>query len=177
MRRIAATLIPLLLLACAAPIEPSARPASAKAPEGCGTHFSPSAPLLTLSPTRATAPPAAKGQAYSFAHEIEVRRDLNRAGTWVDFGDGWSVLSLRIASADAKSLSLHLSKLQLPRRTQIWFCSADRRFKQGPYREAAGGDLWTPVVMGSEALLQIDVPTADRRAFKGELAEAFGGFR
>lgn len=181
MRRIArgaAVLLCLLPLACAAPVEQAPpRPASAKPPEGCGKNFSPTAPLLTLAPTRPAAPPAGKGEAYQFAHEIKVHADLAREGAWTDYTDGWSILSLRVTSAEAKSLSVHLSRLELPARTQIWFCSADRRYKQGPYREAVGGDLWTAVVPGAEGLLQVDVPTADRHRFKGELAEAFGGFR
>ena len=168
----------LLLAACGGsqPVHP-APPASAKAPEGCGTDYPKDAPLLTLPPTREPSTSTRKSDPFQFASSMRVRKDLAREGAWTDYNDGWSTLALRIASADAKSLALHLTQLKLPERAQIWFCSADGKFRQGPYREATGGELWTPVVVGEQAKLQIDVPTAAKTDFAGTLDEAFGGFR
>jgi hypothetical protein len=178
-RRLTAGIAVLLgLAACSSvPEAPVHRPAAARAPEGCGKDFAADTPLLTLAPTRAPTASSRKSQPFQFANEIRIRSPLAQEGLWTDFDDGWSSLTLRIASADATSLALHLTALRLPERSQIWFCSADGRFRQGPYREAVGGELWTPVVLGAEALLQIDVPTLARAEFEGELAEAFGGFR
>jgi hypothetical protein len=180
MRRIAAAAatLSLTIAACASHQEQAPPPPAAQqAPDGCGKNFPANARLIKLAPTREPKGSDRKDHPFQFANEIKVHGDLVKEGAWTDFNDGWSTLALRIASADATSLALHLTKLQFPARTQLWFCSADNHYKQGPYREAVGGEPWTPVVLGAEAKLQIDVPTADRRQFTGELAEAFGGFR
>jgi lysyl endopeptidase len=179
-RRIAAgaALLTLTLLAGCASREAAPVPqASATPPEGCGKNFPPDTPLLKLDRTETPKTSAQKSQPFQFANQIEVDSELQDEGAWTDYTDGWSSLTLRLSSENAKSMALHLTRLELPERAQVWFCSADGHLRQGPYREAAGGELWTPVVLGAEARLQIDVPTLDKAGLKGEIAEAFGGFR
>lgn len=141
-------------------------------PEACGAALPAEAPLLKLSPTRLP-----EGADASFAQRLDIDRSLSRAGRWTDRADGWSSLALALQSPGAQSLSLHLSDMKLPPRTQVWFCSPDGRLRHGPYREATGGELWTPVVPGERAHLQIWVPTAARAEFEGRLADAQGGYR
>jgi hypothetical protein len=174
-------LLSLTVTACGASrsVQPARPPppAAAKTPEGCGRDYPANAPLMSLAPTREPSTKTQKSEPFQFANEIRVHGDLTSEGLWTDYPDGWSTLALRFASEDAKSLALHLTQVKLPPRSQIWFCSGDGKFKQGPYREAIGGELWTPVVPGEEAKLQIDVPTAAKHDFHGEIEAAFGGFR
>ncbi|HUP92708.1 MAG TPA: hypothetical protein VM074_10710 [Solimonas sp.] len=167
------------LLASACQSAPPAPPAaSATSPEGCTIDFPADAPLLALAATEAPAQTDdRKGQPLRFATSIAVHRQLEDAGAWGEFSDGWSSLYLRVASPGAKSLSLHLAQLSLPARAQVWFCSADNRVRQGPYREAVSGELWTPVVPGSEARIEVQVPTAAKRELRAQLAEVFGAYR
>lgn len=161
----------LVLGGCtSAPEQPAA--ASAYPPEACGTAFPADTPLLKLRPTRRT-----DGDDDSLAQRLDIDRSLSRAGRWVDRPDGWSSLTLALQSPGAQSLSLHLSDMKLPPRTQVWFCSPDGHLRHGPYREATGGELWTPVIPGERAHLQILMPTAARAKFKGVLADAQGGYR
>lgn len=146
-------------------------------PEGCIPQPAvKSVPRLRL--PRTEAPRAeSKGKSLEFAQVHTVNRPLEDAGTWTDFDDGWSLLSLTLGSEGAQSLAVRLRDATLPERGEVWLCSADRRVRQGPYREVTGGDLWTPVVPGSEALLQIWVPTVRRTSFRALLADAYGGYR
>lgn len=171
-----AALVAALLAGCAAAPAQQSAPAAPFPPEACGAAFADDAPVLKLAPTQ---PPdsAQKDAPIAFAQTLPIDRSLTRAGDWDHRPDGWSSLALALQSVGAKSLSLHLSGLKLPPRTQIWFCAPDGRLRHGPYREAAGGELWTPTVPGERALLQIWVPTAARDGLEGRLADAQGGYR
>lgn len=164
----------LLLTGCAGTTaRDAAPPATAYPPEACGAGFPADAPVLKLAAT--TVPE--KDAPVAFGKRIAVDRSLTRAGGWTDRPDGWSTLALVLQSAGARSLSLHLSELQLPPRTELWLCSPDGRVRHGPYREATGGELWTPVVPGEQASLQIWVPSTARHALKGTLADVQSGYR
>lgn len=170
----------LFLLAggCSTAVMTSVPPPSGPAPDGCGRDFPAKAPVLELDPTVApAAAPRRKGVPYSFASSLPVNRELATTGLWTDFEDGWSSLALRLRSEGARTLSVHLTQASLPPMTEIWLCSGDGRVRQGPYREAVGGELWTPVVPGSEARIEVILPTQHKRSFEGLLAEAFGGYR
>lgn len=162
----------VVLGGCASAPEAPVAAASAYPPEACGTAFPSDAPLLKLRATQLQ-----DGADASFAQRLDIDRSLNRAGRWTDRPDGWSSLALALQSPGAHSLSLHLSEMKLPPRSQVWFCSPDGRLRHGPYREATGGELWTPVVPGERAHLQIWIPTAARAKFKGVLSDAQGGYR
>lgn len=141
-------------------------------PPACNAAALANAPMVKLKQTRA--PTDDEG---AFAQRIDIDRSLTRAGRWTDVSGGWSVLSLGLQSQNARSLSAQLSQLDLPDRTQIYWCSPDGRERNGPYRDAAGGSLWTPVVSGERAHLEIWVPSALRDTFKGTLANVQGGYR
>lgn len=147
-------------------------------PEGCIPQPAVrSVPSLRLPRTESPRVKSDAGKSLEFAQVHTVNRPLEEAGTWTDFDDGWSLLSLTLGSEGALSLAVRLRDTTLPERGEIWLCSADRRVRQGPYREATDGDLWTPVVPGHEALLQVWVPTVRKSSFRALLADAYGGYR
>jgi hypothetical protein len=149
-----------------------------RAPLACAAGFAERADRLKLERTEAPAQISdSKGAPLRFANTISVNKSLTRAAALTNFDNGWSSLALRLKSEGAKSISVHLSDASLPRGTEVWLCSADSRYKEGPYRDAVGGDVWTPVVPGDEAWLEVLVPTARKKDFKATLAEVFGGFR
>lgn len=162
------TAIAMLTLAgCAAPPPaPTLAELPAGSPDACQSATIESATPLQLRPTR-----HADG---SFLQRIDVNRNLARGARWREVGE-WSVLSYTVQSAGAASLAVHLSGLQLPARSEVWWCAPDGRLRHGPYRDVAGGALWTPVVDGERGLLQVWVPTALRSSFAGTLADAQGG--
>jgi len=136
-------------------------------PEGCTRATALPAAPLRLSPAKAEA------SGLAGTSVLKVDRELTGLSDWGDLSGGWSLLNLSISAGDTRTLSLHLSQLKLPPRAELWFCSADRRTRQGPYRDATGGELWTPVVPGGNALLEVVLPSAARAGFAGHLAEVY----
>ncbi|MES0874429.1 hypothetical protein [Sinimarinibacterium thermocellulolyticum] len=168
-------LILAILAGCAAAPRGPELPSSPYPPSACEADTAKHARLLTLPPTPAD--PSAAGDPGALAQTLPIDRKLSRVGRWQHRSDGWSSLTVSLESSGARSLALHLSGLMLPPDTQIWFCTPDGRERLGPYRDAAGGELWTPPLRGDRALLQIWVPTSAHKALGGRLAEAQGGYR
>lgn len=145
-----------------------------RAPEGCGSRSSETPPVLRLP---RTVVPADRGASRELAQVHTVNRPLEQAGVWTDYDDNWSLLALELGSPGAHSIAVRLRDAQLPRQTEVWLCSPDRRLRQGPYREATGGELWTPVVPGDAAQLEVWLPTAHKSRFTALLADVYGGYR
>ena len=165
----AALLVATMLGACASTPRADA-PAAPYPPPACDAPAFDRAKTLELRPTRSD-------DADAFARRIPVGRSLARVARVHDTDSGWSTLLVLMQSEGAQSLSAHLRGLQLPARTEIWWCSADGRERHGPYRDAVGGELWTPVIRADRALLQVWMPAASLRQFEGELADVQGGLR
>ncbi|TAJ51355.1 MAG: serine protease [Nevskiaceae bacterium] len=105
-----------------------------------------------------------------------------RSGAWDETETGPARWRLRIASEGARSLSLHLRELNLPQGAQLWLYDASGNGdRQGPYdRDSAAiyqGELWLPVVRASEAVLEVQLPSAAAGELRLGIAEAFHGFR
>lgn len=148
------------------------------APEGCGPQPTVTAiPRLRLPGTESPRVKASTDKSLDLAQVHTVNRPLQEAGVWADVEGGWSVLSLELGSTGARTLAVRLREASLPERSEIWLCSLDRSVRQGPYREVTDGELWTPVVPGSEALIQVWLPTNRKGAFRALLADAYGGYR
>lgn len=145
-----------------------------RAPEGCGTRSAETPPVLRLP---RTAVPADRSESLELAQVHTVNRPLEQAGVWTDYDDNWSLLALELGSPGARSIAVRLRDAKLPRQTEVWLCSPDRRLRRGPYREATGGELWTPVVPGDAGLLEVWLPTAHKSRFTALLADVYGGYR
>ncbi|MGH8455784.1 MAG: hypothetical protein ACRETW_15670 [Stenotrophobium sp.] len=152
-------------------------PATRDAPPACAADFARRAGELVLPPTVSPATKqTGKSEPLRIANTIAYNRRLDASARWTEFDDGWSSLALRLKSDGAKSISVHLTEATLPTGTQIWLCSPDGLTRQGPYRDVMDGELWTSVVPGSQAWLEVLVPTAQRDGLKIRLAEIFGGY-
>ena len=157
---------------------PSEPPPSSETPYACASDFSKRSELLTLPATEAPRDiKDSKSAPLPFATTLPVNQLLDHVARLTPFDNGWSSYALRIRSAGAKSLSVHLAGLQLPGGSEVWLCSADGSLRQGPYRDAPTGDLWTPVVTGDEAWLEVLVHSRKRDEFQATLVDVSGGFR
>lgn len=163
----AATLLMLGACSSSAPKYADA-PALPAPPRACGAAMPASTPVVKLKRTVAPEP----GSGDLFGRTLKINRSLTRAGEWLDGADGWSSLSLRLYSENAATLSLHISELKLPQDAEVWICTGDGGQRHGPYRDAAGGELWTPAVNGDTMDLQVWVPTRLRGELDGELKDA-----
>lgn len=157
---------------------PEEPPAAPEVPYACAEDFPKRSELLNLPPAEAPRPlKDSKSTPPQFATALPVNQLLDHVARLTPFDNGWSSYALRIRSSGAKSISVHLSALQLPRGSEIWLCSADGSLRQGPFREAPTGELWTPVVTGEEAWLEVFVHSRKRNEFQATLIEVFSGFR
>lgn len=90
--------------------------------------------------------------------------------------DRWRV---RISSAGAVGLGLEFSRFDLPEGAALWIYDDAGQQVQGPYTHAdqtVEGKLWTAIVPGSSAVLELQVPSAERDAVKLELAQVDHAF-
>ena len=97
-------------------------------------------------------------------------------GDWDEAQAGIARWRLRIASQDARSLSLRLHTLHLPADGELWIYAADGSDAQGPFR-AGDGLRYTPIVRGGEAVIEARMPAEQRAQFAIAVAEVFHGFR
>lgn len=156
----------------------NAAPASRNAPPPCAANFAQRAGTLKLANTKVPKDlNDSKSAPLQFANTINVSKPLAELGRFSRFDNGWSSLALSVQSEGAQSISVHISAATMPRGTEIWLCAPDGLRKEGPYRELMGGDVWTPVVPGDIAWLDVLVPSSQENQFKATLAEVFGGFR
>lgn len=100
-------------------------------------------------------------------------------GQWTLAAPDTRTWSLAIRSPGALNLNLKLSGLQLPGGAELYLSSADGSQRHGPYRagQLSDGTLWTPVVNGDTARLEIHAPAAvaDRVALR--VARVHHGYR
>ena len=99
------------------------------------------------------------GRPERFATPLATRIRPQTDGYWLD-GNGTSTWYLRIRSAGAHSLNLGFSEYHLPAGAELYLRTPDETV--GPFTatdNAAHNELWTPIVLGDELLLELHVPT------------------
>lgn len=153
-----------------------APPVTLPAPLACSPSTS-ETPKLALPHTEITRAAAATPGPVDIAQVHTVNRPLADVGVWQTRADGWSRLALQIGSDGARSIAVRLRDLKMPAQTQVWLCSPDGKLRQGPFHEARDKEIWTPEFGGSQVRLEIWVPSVERQAFSGFLADVYGGYR
>ncbi len=96
-----------------------------------------------------------------FAAPIEVGFHPSDAGTWEDLAGGSRLWRLRIASPGALSLNLGLRRFDPPVGAELWIYDAAGERFEGPYNRrhrSDDGQLWTPVLLGDEIVLELHLP-------------------
>ena len=90
---------------------------------------------------------------------------LPDAGRWEPLNDGSWLWRLRITSAGAKSLHLRFADLALPPGAALYVYAPGGEDVRGPYTASdvsPEGKLWTPLVRGDEAVVELVVPGGAR---------------
>ena len=96
-----------------------------------------------------------------FAAPIAVRHSLESVGTWENLAGGSRLWRLRVASPGALSLNLGLTRFDLPLGAKLWIYDAGGKRVDGPYTwrdRSDNGELWTPVLIGDEVVLELHLP-------------------
>ncbi len=101
-------------------------------------------------------------------------------GLW-DFSDATTARwRLRVGSPGAESLSFTFARFHLPAGAELWIYDSGGELVQGPYTQAnhtPEGKLWSAIVLGDQAVLELRVADAARDEIALELAEVGHGFR
>jgi hypothetical protein len=96
-----------------------------------------------------------------FAIGEDTAFDPATSGTWQDLPDG-RLWRLRIESPGAVSNNLGITRFELPPGAKLWIYGPDGKQVEGPYTQANrshAGSLWTPMIEGSEIVVELFVPS------------------
>lgn len=101
-------------------------------------------------------------------------------GLWDRAPDDRERWRLRVSSPGAVALGLEFSRFVLPASAGLWVYDAAATQLQGPYTAAdvgPEGRLWTALVPGSEAVIELRVAAADKDAVELRLARVSHAYR
>lgn len=115
-----------------------------------------------------------------FAVPRKVRYTPENTGDWERQGDGSWIWRLRIRGEGAAHLNFGFSRFALPPGAELNIISTDMSSKAGPFTVEdmlPHGQLWTPVVLGQEAMIHLYVPAGARKDMELELTDVNQGYR
>ena len=96
-----------------------------------------------------------------FATLAEVAIIPGEEGVWQELEDGGRLWRMTIESPGATDLNFGFSRFRLPPGATVHVISTENGFYQGPYtarNNRADGELWTAVVPGDRAVIELFVP-------------------
>ena len=113
-----------------------------------------------------------------FATALPVSIDTLNSGTWEDLDADHVVWRTRIESKSALTLNFHFDQFKLPQGARMLIYPADQKPGSDAtlVRSFSSADnnrfneLWTPVVQGDEAIIEVVVPRAQAGELKLHLA-------
>jgi lysyl endopeptidase len=168
--------IPLLLCACAAAAVP-ARAAAAAVADSDILEALPRHELAAAAVANALARADRPARPQRYAVPVPLALPL-AAGRWHALEGGMASWRLRLGSPGARSLSARLDPFAMPEGAELWIRGAGATRAYGPYGAAQAGarGFWTPVVAGSELVLEVRVPAVAAGDVRLAVAEVFHGY-
>ncbi|MFA7488438.1 MAG: hypothetical protein WCY72_10200, partial [Lysobacteraceae bacterium] len=118
------------------------------------------------------------GHPLRIAEPFVLAASASDVGTWSEDGDQ-AVWQLRIHSPNARSINLGLSHYNLPEGASLLLLDGNGKTSIRPFTAADNkphGELWTPMVAGEEAMLELRVPVALRDQVVLALGSINAGF-
>ncbi len=115
-----------------------------------------------------------------FALPVAVDVAPNNAGTWEIAADGRQVWRYRVRSDVASSFNFGFTDYFMPKGAELWVYSPDFSSRFGPYTDANNHEhrqLWTPVVIGNDAVVELSLPASERNNFRLHLTQIGQGYR
>ena len=127
----------------------------------------------------------AAGLAPRFALPQDVRITPETDGVWEQLDEGWMLWRLRITAPGAMSLNLGFTGYRLPKNSRLTIHPADAVAPDDPrgvrifteQDNEAHGELWTPVVIGDDIVVELLLPAASRHDYLLELTRVNRGYR
>jgi lysyl endopeptidase len=114
---------------------------------------------------------------FAIGRDIQVTQ---KNGVWSDEGSGKSAWRFKVFAPSAVHLNFGFSRISLPDDAELLILSGDGKSALGPYNKndiPAHGQLWTAMLPGEGALLQITVPSAQRSQVDFTLSRVSQGYR
>ncbi len=106
-----------------------------------------------------------------------------RSGTWEDLGNGQMLWRLRIFGREGTtSLNLGFSRFKMSPNSRLMLYSTDGTQVLRPFTAAdneAHGELWTPVILTADLIVELTVPRRERQAVEltiGSINQGYRGF-
>ncbi len=136
-------------------------------------------PLLALE----DAEREARGEPYRFAVPQAVFHSPHADGQWESLEGGLLRWRLRVTAVEAESLNFGFTRFQLPPGGRLTIYSADGSQALQPFTAADNrphGELWTPVLLATDAVVEVTVPEAERGQLDlvlGAINQGYRGFR
>jgi hypothetical protein len=96
-----------------------------------------------------------------FAVPQEVNLTPSTHGTWEELANGGRLWRLQVFSAGATDLNIGFTRYWLPPGATLHILSEEGSYFEGPYTDGDNkphGQLWTPVVPGERAVIELYVP-------------------
>ena len=116
-----------------------------------------------------------------FAEPFAVDVTPATYGRWETTSSGrTAVWRLRVASAGAVSLNFGFTRYRMPPGGRLRIHAPDGAEDLGPYTDADNelhGELWTPVISGGEAVIEVALPVSRVAELELELGSVNRGFR
>jgi lysyl endopeptidase len=132
-------------------------------------------------PAQAVTKLLAAGKASPLQFAVGVPLALSLAdGVWDSPEANVARWRTRVFSAGAQSLNFQFAKVHLPEGAALWIYDGEAQLVQGPLTArdiAPDGNLWTPVILGETAVLELRVPASSRGHVRLALAQVNHGYR
>ena len=115
---------------------------------------------------------------YAIPFPVQVTSAAN--GTWQELDATWSLWRVRVQAPGASHVNLGFSVCRLPATARLQVYSVDYADIVRPFTAAdvsANGELWTPVVQGSEVVVEMYVQTAQRPQLQLTVGQVGSGYR
>lgn len=164
----------------AAPITP-ARPAAWDAglvtEDRVETRYFGALDLQAISYEDATRESAGQPQRFAIPHESAVTP--HSAGTWEQVG-ATSVWRYHVHADSAASLNFGFTRYRLPPSAKLYVYDPSHKLVAGPYgpeHNEPHGQLWTPIIAGTDATIELDVASTERASVELLLGRINQGYR
>ena len=122
----------------------------------------------------------APGVPMRFATPLSVSYSPEKDGTWETLEDGSWLWRLRVTSPGAESLSFSFSDFRMPAGGQLLLYPMGGGPVLGPYTQddnKAHGELWTPLILSDDAVIEVRVPAVSRKVLSLRLNQVNHGYR
>lgn len=120
-----------------------------------------------------------KGRAPHFAVPREVSLNALTSQAWEKSGSNY-IWTARIRATNAVSLNLAFEEFKLSKNSKLFISSFDRSLSIRPFTAKdnnAQNELWTPVIMSEDILVELVVPEDEMNDTKLALTKVNQGFR